>query len=263
MQHSASFVAPLLALQELNMKNLLILALLVFGFAASAEPPTKKQLETYQAIVESRTAENMWFKLREKPCFHEHVCSSGPIGKYAKCEDILSICIGTTRDPIGDTEARFSGVNCSEFFSEFTAEQTAMFTEPKFCEMPPNPIAFQPTFAQSEIACYCDNYSTILDMNEPDFVARCHQDLSECTSNMEDLDATDRARCRGNRAMAVVSRKPWLTQNAIGSCKIAIEYPFLWDDKQSLAATSNAAYIALEAEHPELQDESDLDLLDF
>lgn len=216
------------------MKYALLLISALFLLNAHADEPTKSEMEAYRAVVAEKSETVIMFGLRKVPCFYEHICSSGPIGRYQDCEQAVEWCLRdahTQRDEY--SEEKYNRM-CRPLFAEFTPAQNAMISAPKFCEAPPPPIAFRPTFTSTELQCYCENYS---EMMITDYET-CVRNESKCTQDMRLLNGTDRVRCRATRHLAVSSREPWLTDTAVGACKIAMPYPALWDDRQPQAIPS-------------------------
>lgn len=244
------------------MKYVLVVIGLLFGAYAEAGEPTKSDLDAFAAAIETEQDKNMWFFQTGKPCFFEHICTMGPIGKQPDCETRIEIClIQAAEDRDEYDEERYNRL-CRPRFSEFTPAQNALVRSPKFCEAAPPPIAFKPTLAPSETACYCKKYANLLGDLEG-VEENCLQDVEKCTRSMHDLSGPDRSRCREKRDLALGGHTPWFTSTALGSCKLVLDYPVLWDENQSPIDTSSQSVQALERAHPELQDETDLDGLGF
>lgn len=245
------------------MKYALILLGLAFSLSTEAGEPTKNELDAFETALEIEREKDMWFFQTDEPCFYEHICTMSSVGKRPDCESQIKVCMMRAADDRDELNELVYTRYCRPLFAELTPAQHQMIAAPRFCEKPPPPIAFKPTFAPSEVACFCEKRGKLDGLEKPETYQRCLRDVDKCTRDMRVLSPPERASCRKKRDIALGGHTPWFSSTAFGSCKLVLDYPVLWDESQSISATSVRSAQTLERSHPELKDESDLDELGF
>lgn len=203
----------------------LIVVMSVLSMPAHAGEPTKDAIDAMEAFFASGTANDPFYEFTNRPCFVEHMCASGPIGRDPECETNLGNCLASVYQPETPFQPLYDQT-CPALFDQLTSQQHQLIAAPKACETPPKAAAVRPTMTAAEARCIGENYCK--NPIDSGYDQTCMDSLTRCTTDMTDLDGAERSECRDYRPFALRRDPPWLRAAGSGTCSIEMATPTLW-----------------------------------